>query len=378
MNTDEINAQIAQIDRRLASENKSLADRINLVKSELCPDVDDLTERFLNNGFPALNNEEFNRLTTTLPVDNWYRANYGSKTTPNFLNIKETPFFLQGEIWYFTHSKEIEYWTDLGKTNLPEIVKQNLNNGEVDYFKKQCQGRSEQLQKLKYLEDVVFFRNKKRKNDKYTPILTRDELNNTNQIHPVLIPDRLKNNFYLSDETINFLRFALEDLNLAIVTLKNTRDYQFVVFPASQAIEKLLKACLIEEELQYTKNTSEAIRHELKTQYGHKLFYILQKLECYLEFASKIVNEVEKIPHSREFFIKNPTKNPRYDDIEISSEEAVKIIDATLNIFGLVSDKLFPPLSQVLPDYYPELQEYYPEREAYYDQLEDDDYYFDE
>lgn len=64
--------------------------------------------------------------------------------------------------------------------------------------------------------------------------------------------------------------------------------------------------------------------------------------------------------------------------MEISSEEAVKIIDATLNIFGLVSDKLFPPLSQVLPDYYPELQEYYPEREAYYDQLEDDDYYFDE
>lgn len=355
MNTDEINAQIAQIDCRLASENKSLADRINLVKSELCPDEDNLTKRFLNNGFPALNNEEFNRLTTTLQVDNWYRGNYGSKAKPHYLNIKETPFFLQGEIWYFTHQKT-EDWTDLGKTDLPEIVKQNLTQGEIDYLKHLFgESRSEQLQKVKYLEDIVFFRNKKRKNDKYTPILTRDELDN-NQIDPVLIPDELKNNFFLSDETINFLRFALEDLNLAIVTLKNTRDYQFVIFPASQAIEKLLKACLIEEELQYTKNTSKAIRDELRMEYGHKLFYILQKLECYLEFTSKIINEVEKFPHSREFFIKKPTKNPRYDVIEISSEEAVKIIDATLNIFGLVSDKFFPPLYQVLPVLYSELE----------------------
>ncbi|MEH2455724.1 HEPN domain-containing protein [Nostoc sp.] len=141
----------------------------------------------------------------------------------------------------------------------------------------------QKLQAIKYLNDVVFYRNEERKTDPDVPFI---------------VPHEFKNNFYLDNETIKLIYLAIEDLNLAIVTLKNTRNYQFTIFPASQAIEKLLKACLIEEELKYTKNTSEEIRKELRNEYGHQLFYILQKLECYLESTSKIVDEVKKIPYS--------------------------------------------------------------------------------
>lgn len=211
----------------------------------------------------------------------------------------------------------------------------------------------QKLQAIKYLNDVVFYRNEERKTDPDVPFI---------------VPDELKNNFYLDNETIKLIRFAIEDLNLAIVTLKNTRDYQFVIFPASQGIEKLLKGCLIEKELKYTKNTSEEIRKELRNEYGHQLFYILQKLEFYLESTSKIVDEVKKIPYSEEIFIKKPTNNPRYDVIEISSEQAVEVIDATLNVFELVSDKFITPLHRAM--HYPELEEGY---DKYYSQLEDDD-----
>ncbi|WP_414530209.1 HEPN domain-containing protein [Nodularia chucula] len=122
-------------------------------------------------------------------------------------------------------------------------------------------------------------------------------------------------------------------------TLKNTRDYQFVIFPASQAIEKLLKACLIEKKLQHTESTLQGIHNKLIREYGHKLFYIIETLECYLENTSNIVDQVEKIPYSREIFINKPVKNPRYDPIPITSEEAVKTIDAALSIFELISDK---------------------------------------
>ncbi|MEH1888210.1 MAG: hypothetical protein V7K92_01705 [Nostoc sp.] len=94
-------------------------------------------------------------------------------------------------------------------------------------------------------------------------------------------------------------------------------------------------------------------------EYGHQLFYILQKLESYLESTSKIVDEVKKFPYSEEIFIKKPTNNPRYDVIEISSEQAVEVIDATLNVFELVSKKFTTPLERAM--HYPELEEGYNE-----------------
>ncbi|MEI1374969.1 hypothetical protein PQG02_21305 [Nostoc sp. UHCC 0926] len=60
MNIDEINAQIAKIDRRLASENKYLADRIDLVIIELCPDINDLRDRFSDRVY-SLSEEDLER-----------------------------------------------------------------------------------------------------------------------------------------------------------------------------------------------------------------------------------------------------------------------------------------------------------------------------
>ncbi|MEH2455725.1 hypothetical protein [Nostoc sp.] len=54
--------------------------------------------------------------------------------------------------------------------------------------------------------------------------------------------------------------------------------------------------------------------------------------------------------------------------IEICSEQAVEVIDATLNVFELVSDKFITPLHRAI--HYPELEEGY---DKYYSQLEDDD-----
>lgn len=87
MNIDEINAQIAKIDRRLASENKYLADRIDRVVLELCPDINDLGDRFSNRVY-SLGEEELDRLFSTLQVDNWYKENYGYKQIPDYFIIK--------------------------------------------------------------------------------------------------------------------------------------------------------------------------------------------------------------------------------------------------------------------------------------------------
>ncbi|MEH2246647.1 hypothetical protein [Nostoc sp.] len=81
----------------------------------------------------------------------------------------------------------------------------------------------------------------------------------------------------------------------------------------------------------------------------------------------------QNFPYAEKMF-KDSDINPRYDVIDISSEEAVKIIDTTLNTFELVSEKLVTPLHRVI--YYPELEEYYPQLKESYDRLEDDDSLF--
>ncbi|MEH1775809.1 HEPN domain-containing protein [Nostoc sp.] len=361
MKTDDINARIARIDYKLRTQKKSVAERIGLVQGELCPDINDLTDRFINNRFPALSNNELERFLPTLNVDNWYRENYGFKITPDYLNLKEIPFVMQGNIYYFIYPEKTENCNIIDCTNLPQIVKQDLTEVEIEYLQNSFKCGRRKLLAVEYLEDVVQYRDKKKssENDFFA------------------IPDKLKDNFYLSTETIDFIRFAIEDLNLAIVTLKNTRSYQFIIFPASQAIEKLLKACILSEKLILAKEVPELLNTLRKKKYGHKLFNIIGDEDFNKCFPSpeKIKSEIQNFPEAEKMF-KDPTINPRYDPMEVSSEKAVKIIDATLNIFELVSEKFVTPLHRVM--YYPELEEYYPQLKEYYDRLEDDDSFLDE
>lgn len=355
MNTDDINARIARIDYKLRTQKKSVAERICLVQGELCPDINDLTDRFINNIFPALSNDELEGFLSTLHVDNWYRENYGFKITPDYLNIKESPFFLQGNIYYFIYPEKTEYCNTIDCTDLPQIVKQDLTEVEIEYLQNSFKCGRKKLLAIKYLEDVVQYHYKSKSSEK-------DFL---------VIPGKLNNNFDLSTETIDFLRFAIEDLNLAIVTLKNTRShqYQFIIFPASQAIEKLLKACILSEKTMLVK------KDDLRKNYGHNLFKIIKDFKQIFPLPEKIKSEIQNFPDAKKMF-KDSTINPRYDPMEVSSEKAVKIIDATLNIFELVSEKFVTPLHRVM--YYPELEEYYPQLKEYYDKLEDDDSFFNE
>jgi hypothetical protein len=358
MNKDEINVQIAKIDRRLASENISIADRLDKVKSELFPDIhpDNIFDSLV------LDSIETDRLINYLfEVDNWYKENYGDQIYPVSLKIKETPFFFQGEVWYFTHPEKVDKNSNLIEfTNFPKIIKQNLTEEEIEHLKDLYEQAKNKLYDINNLEDVV----------KYCDPRNPEKLRKI-----------IDNVFDLPNETIDFLRFALEDLNLAIVTLKNTRDYQFVIFPASQAIEKLFKACIIAEPILKQLNQNSSVFYEqiesqtelidtLRKHYGHKLFYILKDFNNIFPFPDKIKLEIDKFPKAKKMF-KRSDINPRYHVIKFSAKEALEVIDATLNIFELVSDKFLKPLYRFM--YYPQLEEGYDE---YFSRLDDD--YFDE
>ncbi|MEH2292296.1 hypothetical protein [Nostoc sp.] len=260
MNTDDINARIAKIDYKLRTQKKPVADRIGLVEGELCPDINNLKDRFINNEFTPLSNEELERFLSTFQVDNWYQENYGFKITPEYLNIKETPFLLQDNIYYFRYPEKTECCNIIDCTDLPQIVKQDLTEVEIEYLQNSFKCGRKKLLAVKYLEDVVQYRDQRKSSE-----------NNF-----LVIPDELKNNFYLSIEIIDFIRFSIEDLNLAIVALKNTRNYQFIIFPASQAIEKVLKACVVSENLMLGKTVQELLQDLRSKKYGHKLFKIIE------------------------------------------------------------------------------------------------------
>ena len=121
----------------------------------------------------------------------------------------------------------------------------------------------------------------------------------------------------------------------------------------------------------------ELLQNLISRKYGHQLFKIIEDKDFkqIFPFPEKIEAEIQNFPDAEKMF-KDPTINPRYDPMEVSSEKAVKIIDATLNIFELVSEKFVTPLHRVM--YYPELEEYYPQLKEYYDKLEDDDSFFNE
>lgn len=272
MNKDEINAQIAKIDRRLASENISIADRLDIVRNELFPDIYPYRDDSL-----VLDRVSPDRLINyVFEVDNWYKENYGDKIYPVSLSIKETPFFFQGEIWYFEHPPKVDSNSNVIElTNFPKVVKENLTEEEIAHLKNLYEQAKKQLYAINNLEDIVWY---------CDPRISREERGKT-----------VFGNGYVFDlpkETIDFIRFAVEDLNLALVTLKNTRDYQFVIFPASQAIEKLFKACIIAEPFlkqldQDIYTFISTIPEEIEPQkelisklknrpYGHKLFNILK------------------------------------------------------------------------------------------------------
>lgn len=345
---DEINEQIAKIDRSLRIQNISISDRINIVENELCKVFN------INSNYDYPDTEH---LLLWGDVNIWYEENYGIKTTINNF-IQEKPFFLQGDIYYVDIAQITNHCNISDCINLSEVVIQDLTEEEKKSLRKQFKIAKMQWESINDLQLVVDHRDESKKSN-----------------NDFRIPDELNNNIYLKKETIKLIRFAIEDLNLAIVTLKNTRNYQFVIFPASQAIEKLLKACLIEEQLPTSGKSSEELCQSFIHKYSHRILDIFPDLNYYLENTSTIEREIKKIPYANEMF-KSPSKinprpvkiNPRYDVIEISSEQAVEVIDATLNVFELVSEKFSTPLQRVM--HYPELEEGYKE---YYDQLEDYD-----
>lgn len=164
-----------------------------------------------------------------------------------------------------------------------------------------------------------------------------------------------------------------EDLNLAIVTLKNTRDYQFVIFPASQAIEKILKAWIFSEHKILKKEVSELVKTLRSRKYRHDLLNIIQEYNKVFPCAEEIKLEIHKFANVEKIFKGSEVSNLRYEimGVPLKAKEAFSIIDATLNIFELVSGHFVTPLHRVMHNYEPELEEYYA-------QLEDDDYFLEE
>ncbi|MDF2388486.1 HEPN domain-containing protein, partial [Nostoc ellipsosporum NOK] len=161
-------------------------------------------------------------------------------------------------------------------------------------MKKLFENGRQKLIAVKDLEDVVYFRDKR------------------NHTENFIIPDELQNNFYLTVETIEFIRFSIEDLNLAILILKNIRDYQFIIFPVSQAIEKLLKACLIEAKKAQLPPTDDAsdnarkLRKSFVKKYNHYILDILTDLTNYLDNKNIYLIEIEikRIPNAEKMFKK--------------------------------------------------------------------------
>ncbi|ALB39563.1 hypothetical protein AA650_03000 [Anabaena sp. WA102] len=344
MNQDEIDAKIAQlvanIDRRLASENISIFDRVYIVQREIC--------HALN-----INIDSFHLDTKTISllmnIDSWYRKNYMIKiNVKNF--IQEKPFFLQGGIYYIYVGKLTgEYYSIPDNTNLPEVIIQDLTEQEIKFLRDELKKVKIQWKAIDNLKSVIIWRDEREKSENDFIGLQDDD-------------------FYLAAETINFLSLAIEDLNLAILTLKNTstNNYQFVIFPLSQAIEKLLKACVISENLMLGQEIEDLLTTLRSNKYGHNLLKIVQDYRQIIPFPENIESEIKKYS-----FFHNNAKS-RYDITPVSSEQAVGMIDAVLNIFQLISGKLYMPLEEAMYGH-----EYSSEISEYYDQLEDDNCDFD-
>lgn len=350
MNQDEIDAKIAQvvanIDRRLASENISVFDRVDIVKREICHALNINIDPF---------NLDTNTILLLMSIDIWYERNYKIRTNvSNF--FQEKPFFLQGDIYWICVQKITgEYYNISNNTNLPEVIVNDLTEQEHKFLREEFKRAKIQWTAIENLQSVICQRDERRKSENDSIGLQ-------------------ENSFYLAAETINFLSLAIEDLNLAILTLKNTSssNYQFIIFPLSQAIEKLLKACVISENLILGEEIQKLVTKLRYKPYGHDLLYIVQdsNYRQALPFPENIESEIQKYS-----FFHNNAKS-RYDIMTVSSEQAVGMIDAALNIFQLISEKLYSPLWEVLWEVMYG-HEYSSEISEYYDQLEDDNCDFD-
>ncbi|WP_217358223.1 HEPN domain-containing protein [Anabaena sp. UHCC 0187] len=347
MNQDEIDAKIAQvvanIDRRLASENKSVFDRVDIVKREICHALN------MNINIDPFNFNQ-NTILLLLNIDIWYERNYKIRTNvSNF--FQEKPFFIQGDIYWICVQKitGYEYYNIRNGTNLPEIVIKDLTEQEYKFLQEEFKRAKIQWTAIENLQSVIRWRDKIRKSE--NDFIGLQE-----------------NIFYLAAETIKFLSLAIEDLNLAILTLKNTStsNYQFIIFPLSQAIEKLLKACIISENLMLDQEIKDLLEILRRNKYGHNLLKIVQDYRQIIPFPENIESEIQKYS-----FFHNNAKS-RYDIMPVSSEQAVGMIDAALNIFQLISEKLYMPLEEAMYGH-----EYSSEISEYYDQLEDDNCDFD-
>ncbi|MGM3305703.1 hypothetical protein ACSQ6I_06860 [Anabaena sp. WFMT] len=344
MNQDEIDAKIAQvvanIDRRLASESISVFDRVDIVKREIC--------RALNINIDCFDLDT-NTMLLLVNIDIWYEGNYKIRTNvSNF--FQEKPFFIQGDIYWICVQKITgEYYNIRNGTNLPEIVIKDLTEQERKFLQEEFKRAKIQWIAIKNLQSVIRWRDEIRKSE--------------NDFFGLQ-----ENIFYLAAETIKFLSLAIEDLNLAILTLKNTStsNYQFIIFPLSQAIEKLLKACVISENSMLGQEIKDLLKILRGNEYGHNLLKIVQHYRQALPFSENIESEIQKYS-----FFHNNAKS-RYDIMTVSSEQEVGMIDAALNIFQLISEKLYMPLEEAMYGH-----EYSSEISEYYDQLEDDNYDFD-
>lgn len=339
MNQDEIDAKVAQvvanIDRRLASENISVFERFDIVKREICHALNINIDYF---------NLDAKTILLLMNIDVWYENNYNLKININNF-IQEKPFFLQGDIYYICVQKITgEYYNIRNDTNLPEVVIKYLTEQEGEFLREELKRAKIQWTAIENLQSVIYWRDERRKSE--NDFIGLQE-----------------NSFYLAAETINFLYLAIEDLNLAIVTLKNSSasNYQFIIFPLSQAIEKLLKACIFSESSILGQEIKELIKNlKQHKKYGHNLLNIVQDYRQVLPFTEKIESEIQKYS----FFQNNA--NSRYDIMTVSSKEAVGMIEAALNIFQLISEKLYMPLAEAIYDNH------------YYVHSEDNDYDFDE
>ncbi|AFZ28007.1 HEPN domain-containing protein [Cylindrospermum stagnale PCC 7417] len=321
-----LKTKIEKLDLELRIKNLSLNERKSKVIEEICPNLEESADKFWNFSGKSGNNY-FNNLELVNQVEKWYEINYPNQIKCSLKKIK--PFYIQGDIYFFDYSKETELFINciinLSKKDRDFLVENYLEEVEREFR----QGKKN-IESIFCLQKIIYLRN----------IKNLEEKNAYERLSMI----NLDKSEYLDPRVIEWVNFAIEDLSVAINILESTRNYQIIVFPICQAIEKFFKACLIDKEKQQNPAISTEQIEIIIKRYSHKITSIKDNLiQCnYFDNPNLVREELEQLKTIIEI---DNSPSYRYPIKEISSADAVKIIDITLNIFSIIKEKLLiPPL----------------------------------
>lgn len=314
MEVNELNQKLEDIDRELAQRNISLQQRPFDAFDMLHPGV---SVSFLMG--PVYGPKLLEQ------INSWYERRYKNKMMSEF-KLGEKPFKLRGEVYYITcpvifgnpplHVSKI---LDLVE-DLTLDMKGSLVRDEIDIVVKNFLLGYKSFSSINSIDSLSRF---------------------TSSLHK---------------EAKDLINRGIADINEAVSAQKSSGDVQSAIFHAQQAVEKFLKACVVEVHYHNFIKIYRSIDEALKKKYSHEISRIYNDLlksnQGFKEISQPITNLSSMVPSMK----------IRYQETNHIAEDAIEAIDSMLQVCRFVSDRLCSKkgiTAAFSEDYNIDLPEYY-------------------